>query len=248
MGHVRPEGGAAAVIIGNEVLSAKVRDANGPVLIQRLRDQGIPLHSVETIPDEVDVIAEAVSRARQRARWVFTSGGIGPTHDDVTVKAVAQALGRPVIRLPEMVALLEKNHPEGASIAALRLADAPEGAHLIAAEGMWFPALAVEDLFMLPGVPSLFRVQLDAVLATLPSFPIFLRTLYVTLRETEFALLLDAVDAEFPDVSIGSYPSFDRALDYRVKLTFEGTEDAPVLAALRRFADQLPASTIVREE
>jgi molybdenum cofactor synthesis domain-containing protein len=245
---VRPEGGAAAVIIGNEVLSAKVRDANGPVLIQRLRDQGIPLRSVEIIPDEVDIIAEAVNRARQRARWVFTSGGIGPTHDDVTVQSVARALGRPVIRLPEMVALLSQNHPEGASEAALRLANAPEGAHLIAAEGMWFPALAVDELYMLPGVPALFRVQLDAVLATLPSFRIFLRTLYVTLRETEFAERLDAVDAAFPEVAIGSYPAFDRALDYRVKITFEGAEDAPVLAALRRFADQLPPDTIVREE
>src|SRR5690606_24110793 len=126
-----PPEAAAAVIIGTEVLNAKVQDANGPLLISRLRARGIPLRSIEIVPDDVDMIVEAVARARRRARWIFTSGGIGPTHDDVTVRAVAMALGRPVVQLPEMVEVLTQHHPNGASEATLRLADAPAGAHLI---------------------------------------------------------------------------------------------------------------------
>src|SRR5512143_3282871 len=98
--------GAAASIIGHEVLTAKVVDANGPHLIRRLREVGVPLRSLEVVPDEVDAIVDAVARARGKARHVFTSGGIGPTHDDVTVRAVALALGRRVVRLQEMVELI----------------------------------------------------------------------------------------------------------------------------------------------
>ncbi len=86
--------GVAAVIIGNEVLSAKVTEQNGAHLIQRLRQRGIPMRLVIVVPDEIDLIVDAVARARQIARWVITSGGIGPTHDDVTVRAVSMALGR----------------------------------------------------------------------------------------------------------------------------------------------------------
>src|SRR5688572_21539336 len=95
--------GAAAVIIGNEVLSAKVADQNSGLLIRRLRDRGVALRSLTIVPDEIDAIVEAVMHARRRARYVFTSGGIGPTHDDVTVRAVAMAIGRRVVRLQEVV-------------------------------------------------------------------------------------------------------------------------------------------------
>jgi len=93
---------AAAVIIGNEVLTAKVDELNGSHLIRRLRDRGIPLKSLAIVPDEIDAIVEAVTMARAHADCLFTSGGIGPTHDDLTVEAVALALGRQVIRGPSI--------------------------------------------------------------------------------------------------------------------------------------------------
>src|SRR4051812_17365754 len=158
--------GAAAVIIGNEVLTAKVEDANGPHLIRRLRDLGILLRSVETVTDDVDAIVDAVARARSKAEYVFTSGGIGPTHDDVTVRAVALALGRQVVRLPEMVELIRKRS-DHLTEEALRLADAPEGAVLLPQEGTWFPVLTVDNTFLLPGVPQLFKLQLETVLKRL---------------------------------------------------------------------------------
>src|SRR4051812_3719441 len=123
--------GVAAVVIGNEVLTAKVTEANGAWLIKRLRERGILLHSVHFVLDEVDAIVEAVAAARRRAKWVLTSGGIGPTHDDVTVRAVALALGKPVVRLPEMEKLVREHYQGRLTPEALRLAEAPEGSELI---------------------------------------------------------------------------------------------------------------------
>ncbi|MCI0573087.1 MAG: molybdopterin-binding protein [Myxococcaceae bacterium] len=241
--------GAAAVVIGSEVLTAKVQDQNGPRLIRRLRDRGIPLRSLEIVPDDVDLIVDAVMRARARARYVFTSGGIGPTHDDLTVRAVALALGRPVVRLAQMERLLEEHHPDGLSEVTLRLAEAPEGTTLLSQEGFWFPVMRVDDgLFLLPGVPQMFRTQLETALRELPGAPVYLRALYLTLRETEFAAALDKVALALPEVGIGSYPVFDPELDYRVKVTFEGNEEAPVVEAVARLRAIIPAGAVVREE
>jgi molybdenum cofactor synthesis domain-containing protein len=240
--------GAAAVIIGNEVLTAKVVDANGPHLIQRLREVGIPLRSLEIIPDEVDVIVEAVARARLRAKYVFTSGGIGPTHDDVTVRAVALAMGRRVVRLPEMVELIRQKAVDAPTAESLRLADAPEGAVLIAQPGSWYPVLTVGDVFMLPGVPQLFRAQLEAVLARLNGTPVHLRVLYLRLGESAVAAVLDRVALDMPHVAIGSYPTFDRSLDYVVKVTVESVERASVEEAVSRLRTGLPEGSVVRAE
>jgi molybdenum cofactor synthesis domain-containing protein len=240
--------GAAAVIIGNEVLTAKVVDANGPHLIRRLREVGIPLRTLEIVPDEVDIIVEAVARARQRAKYVFTSGGIGPTHDDVTVRAVALAMGRRVVRLPEMVQLIREKSMDKLTAEALRLADAPEGAVLIPQPGSWYPVLTVEHVFMLPGVPQLFRTQLDAVLARLRGTPVHLRMLYLNLGESAVAAVLDRVALDMPHVAIGSYPMFDRSLDYVVKVTVESVEKDAVEEALSRLQTGLPAGSVVRAE
>jgi molybdenum cofactor synthesis domain-containing protein len=240
--------GAAAVIIGNEVLTAKVVDANGPHLIRRLREVGIPLRSVEIVPDEVDVIVESVARARLRAKYVFTSGGIGPTHDDVTVRAVALALGRRVVRLPEMVELITSRAKGPLTAEGMRLADAPEGAELIVQPGTWFPVLAVDDVYMLPGVPSLFRAQLEAVLGRLSGTPVYLRVLYLSLGESEIAGVVDKVALDMPHVAIGSYPVFDRSLDYLVKVTVECVEQGPVEDAVERIRTGLPSGAVVRAE
>jgi molybdenum cofactor synthesis domain-containing protein len=239
--------GAAAVIIGNEVLTAKVVDANGPLLIRRLREVGIPLRSVEIIPDDVDIIIEAVARARSRAPYVFTSGGIGPTHDDVTVRAVALALGRQVVRLPEMVELVRRRS-ENLTPEALRLADAPEGAVLLPQEGTWFPVLTVDNIFLLPGVPQLFKLQLETVLARLRGTPVHLCSLYLRLGESAIAAVLDRVALDMPHVAIGSYPVFDATLDYRVKVTVEAPEAAPVAQAVARIRGGLPADAVLRQE
>ncbi len=237
---------AAAVVIGNEVLNAQVVDENGAYLIQRMRERGIGLRSLSVVPDEVDAIIDAVVRARRRARWVFTSGGIGPTHDDVTVRAVALALGRRVVRLPEMHALLQAHYPDAHTPEALRLTEAPEGTQLLHQDGSWYPVLACDGVFLLPGVPPLFRRQLETVLKTLPGRTLFQRALYLGRGEAEIAGALDRVALQMPGVGIGSYPQYAAGVDHRVRVTVEGLEQAAVDAAVARLEAELPPGAVLR--
>lgn len=240
--------GAAAVIIGNEVLTAKVVEQNGALLIRRLRERGVALRAVSIVPDEVDAIIEALALARRRALHVFTSGGIGPTHDDVTVRAVALALGRPVVRLPEMEALLRHHYGDRLTPEALRMADAPQGSELIAQKGVWYPVLCCDHVYMLPGVPQLFRLQLETVLERIEGAPVHLQCLYLSAGEAEIASVLDRVAAAHPDVAIGSYPTFDRGADYRVKVTVESGDAAKVHEVVAQLREQLPSSSVLRAE
>lgn len=239
--------GAAAVIIGNEVLTAKVNELNGAHLVKRLRERAIPLQCVLTVPDDVDAIVEAVLFARRRARFVFTSGGIGPTHDDVTVRAVALALGREVVQLPEMVELVRTYFGDALKPEARRLAEAPAGSTLIAQAQSRFPVLACDEIFMLPGVPQLFRWQLEAVLPLLPQGRVVVKVLYLDTSESEIAAVLDQVALARPEVALGSYPTFEHDAGYRVKLTIEHADEGPVAEVLARLKAELPAKIIVGE-
>jgi molybdenum cofactor synthesis domain-containing protein len=242
---------ATLLVIGNEVLSAKVRDENGPWAAERLRDLGVRLAAILTIPDELELLAEVVDRERRRVDWLFTSGGVGPTHDDVTVPAVARALGRELKRLPALEAALREGHRrwlglEGVSEAVLRMADVPEGTRL--AGDPAHPVLVVDNVVMLPGVPRFFRLQFDAFAIELRGAPRFrVATLELTLREDEFAERLADVARAHPDVAIGSYPRFDDA-DHAVRVTFEATDAARVAAARDAFRAGLPAGAVVRGE
>jgi molybdenum cofactor synthesis domain-containing protein len=241
---------AAVLVVGNEVLSSKVQDENGPFLARRLRELGVQLASMRTLPDRTDAIVEAVDAERRRVTWLFTSGGVGPTHDDLTVPAVALALGRPLVRSPELVACLRALHqlhtgspdlPE----AALRMAEVPEGTRLLGDPA--FPTLAVGNVVMLPGVPAFLRHQFEQMAPLLAAPPFRLACAYLRVGEDHIAPLLDRVAHEHPDVEIGSYPRFDDA-DHRVRLTFEAKDERRVEAALQALLLLLPAGTVVRTE
>jgi molybdenum cofactor synthesis domain-containing protein len=241
-----PAPGVAAVIIGNEVLTAKVVEANGSHLVKRARERGLRVTSVHFVPDEVDDIVEAVMLARRRAALVITSGGVGPTHDDVTVRAVSLALGRRVERVPRLEQLLREAWgatpppPE-----ALRMAEAPAGSTLLDSADTRFPVVGCDGVWLLPGVPELFRLQLEPVLALLPGAPVTLAVLYLSARESDIAHALDAAARELPDVAFGSYPTFDHASKWRVKLTIEHQLAARVAEAVARLERALPAGCIV---
>ena len=237
----------AALIIGNEVLSAKVTEANGALLIQRCREVGVAVTSVHLVLDDIDAIIEALMLAKRRSRWVITSGGIGPTHDDVTVRAVALSLGRRVVQIPEMTQMIRAAYDgEVVPAAAMRLSEGPEGSRLHADPTLRFPVLECENIFMLPGVPQLFRLQLEVVLRGLEGSPVSLRTMYLNASESDIAAVLDRVALARPDVSIGSYPTFDPADEYRVKLTIEHAELEQVMQVVERLTKELPSGSILR--
>jgi molybdenum cofactor synthesis domain-containing protein len=239
---------AALIVVGNELLSAKVPDENGPYASRRLREMGIRLAVLLTLPDRVDVLVEAVRRERQRVDWLFTSGGIGPTHDDVTVRAVAQALGRPLERNPDIAANVRRwSRRRGTELTetALRMADVPAGTRLVGDPS--FPVMIVENVVMLPGPPRFFRSQFDLFTAGLQASPFRMVCLFLAVSEDSFAPALEQVVAAHPLVEIGSYPRFDEG-DHRVMVTFEGKDAEPVEAAVRQFVARLPDGALLRRE
>ena len=237
---------AAVLVVGNEVLSGKRADQNGPCAIRTLRDRGIRLDALLTLPDRLEIISEAVARERARVDWLFTAGGVGPTHDDVTLPAVAHALGRPLVRHERLVENIRRWHQRRGGTpteAALHMADVPQGTRLIG--DPTFPVMAVENVVMLPGPPEFFRVQLEAFTAVLQSPPFRAASIFLALGEDHFAAALDLVARAHPDVDIGSYPRFDEA-DHRVEVTFEAKDASRVEVALRAFLAALPDGAVVR--
>ena len=241
---------AALVVVGSEVLSAKVPDENGPWLARRLRELGVELRSISTVPDRVDDVVEAVDRERRRAGWLFTSGGVGPTHDDLTVAAVARALGRPVARHAGLAEAIDAHHRrlhggEAAPEAALRMADVPLGSELQGDQG--YPTLVCANVVLLPGVPRFFRYQFDRVAPLLAGAPFQLAQVYLGVREERIAEPLAAVAAAHPAVELGSYPQFEGG-DHLVRLTVESRDLAAVRVALAALLAVLPAGAVVRVE
>jgi molybdenum cofactor synthesis domain-containing protein len=238
---------AAILVIGNEILSAKVQDENGPFLAAELRALGVELRRIETVPDEVPLIVDALGRCRRSARWVFTSGGIGPTHDDVTIAAIAQAFGRKVVHDERTLELLRSRFGEPLKPALRRLAEVPEGARVEFHEGFAFPVMSLENVVILPGVPSLLREGFLRIRDRFRVAPIHAKALYFSVGESTLAEHLDVTVARFPGVGIGSYPRFDAA-DHRVKVTFDGRDRAEVRAACEFLKARLPPEAVVREE
>jgi molybdenum cofactor synthesis domain-containing protein len=147
---------AAIVVIGNEILTGKSADKNASFLIGEMYSLGVSLRRIVIIPDDTDVIATSVRECAGEFDYVFTSGGVGPTHDDVTIEGVARAFGREVVRHPELEAMLRGYFGDGIDGARLRMADAPAGSELIREGDLRWPVLAVQNVYVLPGVPNYF--------------------------------------------------------------------------------------------
>ena len=154
---------AAYIGIGNELLSGSIQDANFPYLARSLRELGIRLMRGIVIPDEQEVIRETLELCRSRFDYVFTSGGLGPTHDDVTVEGVALALGVPVVRHPFLEKKIRDFYGDSLEEASLRMSEVPEGAELHLLDEMSFPILSVENVYLFPGVPELFRQKFEGI-------------------------------------------------------------------------------------
>lgn len=235
---------AAILVIGNEVLSGKIEEKNARFLIGELRELGVALQRITTIPDEPVEIATAVKDLSGRFDYVFTSGGVGPTHDDVTISSIAHAFHKPIVRHPELEAMLRSYFGDGIDETRLRMADVPEGAELVYGGEMKFPVMMVGNVFIFPGVPELFRKKFTAIRERFRVAPFYLRVIYTLEDEFDIAARLQTIADAHPYVTIGSYPNFATP-DYKVKLTLESKIESAVEAAHQALLLALDETLIV---
>ena len=236
---------AGIILIGNELLSGKVADANAVYLCRELRALGVDVRRIVVIPDEVERIAAEVREFSRGFDVVFTSGGVGPTHDDVTIEGVARAFGVPVVRDPAMVAALEGFLGGNLNPARLRMAEIPQGAHPMTADGLVFPAVVMHNVYVLPGVPELFRRKFESLKELFRDVPFHLACVFVNVGEGSLAEHLNSLLERHPDLLLGSYPEFSNP-EYRVKVTLESKDLGYVERALEDFLRLLPPSAVVR--
>ena len=239
---------AAFLAIGNELLSGKVVEANLAPLATTLRALGIELKTAEILLDDVPTLSAAILRLSRAHGVVITSGGVGPTHDDVTIEAAAKAFGRAVVRDATLVELVRKTFGDKTSEGHLRFADIPEGAELKRAPDVSWPTPVIENVWILPGVPEVFRMKLATLRAWVKGpRPFVTRALVLSKEEVELKDALDLVVLAHPAVSIGSYPALFNPR-YRTRITFDGTDAVAVQAALDDLCARLESASIVEVE
>ncbi len=219
---------AGIILIGDEILSGKIRDENAAWLIAELRGLGVALRRVTIIPDVIEEIAATVTEFAGRYDHVFTSGGVGPTHDDLTMEGIARAFGTAVIRHPMLEQALRDYYGERLQERNLRMADVPDGSHFVAGDHPSWPVVAMKNVYILPGVPEIFKRKFSSIKARFAETPFHLRSVFTSKEEGSIAHELDRIVAAHK-VQVGSYPTF--AGDYKVKVTIESKDEAAVKAA-----------------
>jgi molybdenum cofactor synthesis domain-containing protein len=239
---------AAIGLIGDEILSGKVVDENARLLIADLRLLGVALRRIVVLPDVLDDIATTVRALSDAHTHVFTSGGVGPTHDDLTMEGIARAFGTRVVRHPLLEHKLRAYYGDRLKERNLRMAEVPEGCALVGEDEstLGWPVVAYRNVYILPGVPQIFRRKWEAIRERFRHTPFHLKSVFTTLDEGSIAHHLDRVVAEHAAVQVGSYPRLDDPT-YRVKITLESKEGPAVEAALAVLIELL-GTGVVRVE
>lgn len=218
---------ACMIIIGNEILSGRTQDSNLAYLATALNELGVQLVEARVVPDVEDVIVDTVNECRSKFDNVFTTGGIGPTHDDITADCIAKAFGTELEMHPEVVEMLQRREaPPDVMASRMRMARIPKGAELIGNPSKGPPGFQVENVFVLAGVPQVMQ----AMLGTLTSErlggtkPVRSRSIGAYLSEGEVASGLREIQSRYQDVDLGSYPFF-REDGYGTNLIIRGTDE-----------------------
>lgn len=237
---------AGIIIIGDEILTGKVQDYNSFFMAQELWSHGIQLLRISIIPDIIEEIAREVRDFSDRFDHVFTSGGIGPTHDDVTIEGISKAFSVPSVIDPTLEAFLNTKlgplSPE-----QLKMAEVPEGAELIQDENLSFPLIKYRNVFILPGIPQLLRKKFFALEKIFDEPTVYLKKVYLNESESKAAPVLNDIVRRYKNVKIGSYPVIDNE-EYSVMVTMESLDAVVLAAALKELLDKMPAEKLVRVE
>jgi FAD synthetase len=236
---------AGIVIIGNEVLSGKTQDINSHFFCTELRRLGVEVKKISTIQDEVELIGKEVATFSRDHDYVFTSGGVGPTHDDVTIEGIAHGFGLKVVRHPDIERRMRQRFGDQVNEARLRMANVPDGAKLLATEAVFAPIINIHNVYIFPGIPSILQERFHAIKETFRDAPYYLKNVYVRYGEGVIAEMLNNVLVKFPQLMLGSYPVLD-VPDYKVKVTLESKDKSYLDQALQIFLASLPQDGVHR--
>lgn len=230
---------AALIIIGNEILSGRTHDKNTPWIAENMMAMGIVLRQVRVVPDVEDEIIQAVRELKDVVDYVFTTGGIGPTHDDITTEAIAKAFGVKAVLHPVAYDILVAHYGNEAEVTPPRrkMAMIPEGATLIANPVSGAPGFQIENVYVMAGVPRIMQAMLDDVKTRLKrGKPVLSNTIACSLAESVIAERLAVVQEKYPAVEIGSYPHFRGGL-LGLSLVLRSIDDALLDTATREVID-----------
>jgi FAD synthetase len=236
---------AGIVIIGNEVLSGKTVDTNSHFFCTELRQLGVEVQRISTIQDDIDIIGKEVAAFSERFDYVFTSGGVGPTHDDVTIEGVAHGLGLKVVRHPDIERRMRQRLGDQVNEARLRMANIPEGATLLATEAPFASIVKIRNIYIFPGIPRILEERFHAIKESFRDTPYYLKNVYVRYGEGVIASILNELLVKFPNLMLGSYPVLDLP-DYKVKVTLESKDSNYLELALQAFIASLPPDAVQR--
>jgi FAD synthetase len=234
---------AGIVIIGNEVLSGKTRDTNSHFFCTELRQLGVEVQKISTIQDDIEIIGKEVAAFSDRFDYVFTSGGVGPTHDDVTIEGVAHGLGLKIVRHPDIERRMRQRLGDQVNEARLRMANIPEGATLLATEAPFAAIVKIRNIYIFPGIPKILEERFHAIKESFRDAPYYLKNVYVRYGEGVIASILNELLTKFPNLMLGSYPVLDLP-DYKVKVTLESKDFSYLEQALQSFIASLPADAV----
>lgn len=238
---------AGIIIIGNEILSGKVHDSNSFFLASELRALGVNVMRISVIPDDIETIGQEAALFSRSFDYVFTSGGVGPTHDDVTMEGIASGFGVRLVRNSDLEERLRARYGESVNDAVLKMAAVPEGSEIIARRDNRFPAIAFRNIFIFPGIPRYLEDKFISIRERFRAPSLYLRRLFLHAEEADIASELNAVVAEHPGVAFGSYPVLDNE-EYTIIVTAEARSEDMLLNAMSALITRIPTKLVVRIE
>jgi len=238
---------AGVIIIGNEILSGKFQDINSFFLASELRSLGVTLMRISVIPDDRKAIGEEAAGFSGTFNYVFTSGGIGPTHDDVTIEGIAAGFRVKVIRHPELVERLRTIYKGKLNETILKMAGVPEGAEVIDTGEKSFPVISFRNICVFPGIPRYLREKFLAIRERFRSPAFYLKRIFLNAGEPDIAEILSKVVCGNQDVVFGSYPIIDQP-EYRIIVTAESRSPELLAKAVNELLRELPEEVLIRVE
>ncbi|MBL7049605.1 MAG: competence/damage-inducible protein A [Nitrospira sp.] len=238
---------AGIIIIGNEILSGKVKDDNSYYLACELRKLGVDVRKISIIPDEIELIGSEVSEFSSQYNYVFTSGGVGPTHDDVTMAGIAMGFGVKLVESDEIREMLHSRFRYEVNNAVMKMALVPEGSTIEFREDLRFPVVSYRNIYIFPGIPEFLRNKFQFIKEKFRGEAFFLKRLYLNSHESLIADILSSIVRDNLSVMFGSYPIMDNP-DYRIIITAESKTEEDLKNAVAQLITELPEGILVKAE